>query len=593
MVRDWSRNARMSLARLPTLIGLDKAPDEPAYTVRDLWSGDPAEGARLLKGELHFSGFTIPFGPGLWQPLRAPESVKRYLSSFVWLRHLRALGTDTARIRARAQVGDWFSKDFSDTTAFDPSILGTRLAAWLAHYDFFAASADDQFRSRLMHRLLQEGRIALGFLSSAPQDDSFFLLLKGMLSLAVAMPEHNSFLARFFKYLDPSLTNQLYPDGTHKSRSPLAQMHVLRDLVEIRSLLLVAHISVPDSLVSAIDRMSAVLRAMRYGDGKLALFNGGMEQSSASVDMILSHATRLRLMATSFPQGQYVRCAAGQSLLFIDAGPLPERPFAANAHAGLTAFEFSAYGHRIIVNCGSSLMLRWQEVLRETVAHSTVSVGHHSLALIQNGDIVHKPLQIKTNIQNEDGAHLVEITHDGFMAVKQTHHKRRLFLDATGENLRGEDTLTGPACWEGEARFHLHPSVRVEGINDTQDKVILSFQDEMGKEQHWSFQTEGGRMRVEESVYLPNGQPLASTQLVVAFQPTKEIAPLEEEASELQALSSDHQALVPNDVADASASIGETVSLSLPHGHSTLFPQEDQPSSVAILRWGLTRLRIV
>ena len=77
---------------------------------------------------------------------------------FTWLRDLRALGTDAARLRARALVADWINAPPAEPVAHRPDVAGARIAAWLGHYDFFAATADDAFRQRLMARLVSDAR---------------------------------------------------------------------------------------------------------------------------------------------------------------------------------------------------------------------------------------------------------------------------------------------------------------------------------------------------------------------------------------------------------------------------------------------------
>ena len=46
----------------------------------------------------------------------------------------------------------------SDPVARRPDVAGARITAWLGHYDFFAATADDPFRQRLMARLVSDAR---------------------------------------------------------------------------------------------------------------------------------------------------------------------------------------------------------------------------------------------------------------------------------------------------------------------------------------------------------------------------------------------------------------------------------------------------
>jgi len=48
--RQWLRDARRAIARLPSL-RISRVPDAPALPVRDPWPGDAARAARLLRGE--------------------------------------------------------------------------------------------------------------------------------------------------------------------------------------------------------------------------------------------------------------------------------------------------------------------------------------------------------------------------------------------------------------------------------------------------------------------------------------------------------------------------------------------------------------
>jgi uncharacterized heparinase superfamily protein len=107
----WLRDARRVMARMPSL---GRVPDAPALPVRDPWPGDPARGALLLKGELEFHGATRPLKAGGWADQSGSAILRAHAHGFSWLRDLRALGTDTARMRARALVGDWITASPGD-----------------------------------------------------------------------------------------------------------------------------------------------------------------------------------------------------------------------------------------------------------------------------------------------------------------------------------------------------------------------------------------------------------------------------------------------------------------------------------------------
>src|ERR1700752_1834977 len=104
--RRWLGDARRAVARLPSL-RMGRVPDAPALPVRDPWPGDPGRGARLLRGELELGGGVRVLRPGGWRGPSDSPLLDVSAHSFTWLRDLRALGTDAARLRARALVSEW------------------------------------------------------------------------------------------------------------------------------------------------------------------------------------------------------------------------------------------------------------------------------------------------------------------------------------------------------------------------------------------------------------------------------------------------------------------------------------------------------
>ena len=215
----WMRDARRTLARLPSL-RMTRIPDAPALPVRDPWPGDPARGANLLKGELELGGSVGTLRPGAFAEVAGSDLMRSYAHGFTWLRDLRALGTDAARMRARALVQEWIDGAGEGAVAQRPDVAGARIAAWLGHYDFFAASADDGFRQRLMARLVADARSLAAALPTEELDARALTALKGLIAAAVALPEHAAFLTRALRVLPQEVSRQVLPDGCHVERSP-------------------------------------------------------------------------------------------------------------------------------------------------------------------------------------------------------------------------------------------------------------------------------------------------------------------------------------------------------------------------------------
>jgi uncharacterized heparinase superfamily protein len=249
--RRWLRDARRVIARLPSL-RMGRVPDAPALPVRDPWPGDSGRGARLLRGELEFGGGVRALRPGAWGEVSGSPQLDAAAHGFSWLRDLRALGTDAARLRARALVAEWITSPPGAALARRPDVAGGRVTAWLGHYDFFAATADDAFRQKLMSRLVSDARGLSAVLPAEELDARALTALKGLIAAAVALPEHAGFLARALRFLPQEIARQVRPDGCHVERSPATQLAALQDLTEIRTLLQSAQTQPPPALTSAI-----------------------------------------------------------------------------------------------------------------------------------------------------------------------------------------------------------------------------------------------------------------------------------------------------------------------------------------------------
>src|ERR1700752_5210911 len=210
--RRWLGDARRAIARLPS-IRMARVPDAPALPVRDPWPGDPGRGARLVKGEVELGGAVRALRPGGWNETGGQAVLRVAAHNFGWLRDLRALGTDAARLRARALVSEWINAPPPDPLAYRPDVVGARIAAWLGHYDFFAATADDAFRQRLMSRLVSDARSLSAALPTEELDARALTALQGLVAAAVALREHTGLLTRALRFLPQEIGRQILPDG--------------------------------------------------------------------------------------------------------------------------------------------------------------------------------------------------------------------------------------------------------------------------------------------------------------------------------------------------------------------------------------------
>ena len=508
---DILRGIRRQMAKLPSL-SMARIPDAPSQPVRDPWPGDPASAAAVLRGEIELGGVrgqlrTGGFGASTNAPL-----LRALAHGFTWLRDLRALGTDGARLCARALVGDWIAEPALDPIAQRPDVAGARIAAWLGHYDFFAASADDGFRQKLMVRLVADARTLAANMPPEETDARAFTALRGLIAAAVALPEHGSFLSRALRVLPQEIGRQVLPDGGHCERSPAQLLAVLQDLTDIRALLQAAQATPPPSLTPAIERLAPALRTLRHGDGGLALFNGSKEESAALIDLALAQAGRSTRGPSAMNESGFHRLQAGKSVLIMDCGAPPGPRLDRFAHAGTLSFELSIGKERLIVNCGAvpAAVGQWRDATRTTAAHSALVIADTNSAELRPEGLGRRPEKVEAQRQESNGAHWLDVSHDGYAKPFGAIHRRRIYMSESGEDIRGEDAIEAHEPQPYSVRFHLHPGVDAS-IQQDGETALLRLPGGMG----WRLRAEGARMTLEESIYLGGNEPRRTDQIVL------------------------------------------------------------------------------
>src|ERR1700749_1775673 len=101
--------------------------------------------------------------------------------------------------------------------------------------------------------------------------------------------------------------------------------------------------------------------------------------------------------------------------------------------------------------------------------------------------------------------------YDGFKKTLGLIHARQLFLSADGEDLRGEDRLTGLPGAAFAVRFHLHPSVQAGLVRDGSAALLR-----MPSGIVWRVRAAGGEMGLGESIYLGSGEARRTQQVVLS-----------------------------------------------------------------------------
>ncbi|MDA0654153.1 MAG: heparinase II/III family protein [Proteobacteria bacterium] len=479
----------------------------------DPWTGNADRANAIFQGRYRFAHSEVQvFNKAPW--LVEPPSTEwaAEAAAFGWLRDFRADGGQAAAKGARELVRSWLDGCGEwQPLAWRPDIIGRRMLAWCSHADFLLRGADPAFRFAFLTSLARQGKHLSVAWPMAPAGAGTLAALAGLATVHACMGWQGRTARALPGLLEAELRAQVLGDGCHVSRNPSDHLEVLRTLLWLRAALAAAESPVPLALVSAIEHMGPMLGLFRHGDGALALFHGSSEEDRDLVTETLAALPGKPRPRSTASHGHYERMSAGPSLALIDTGAPPPDPFAARAHAGSLAMEFSIGRERLIVNVGHREG-QWRDASRATASHSTLTLADSNSSQVRPEGLGQRPRQVTTSRQEDDGALWLDAKHDGYLDKFGLFHRRRAYMSADGTTLRGEDIVEGPGVSvpkpDFALRFHLHPDVRA---SLTADGALLRLPGGSG----WRFRAAGGELALDESVYLGRAGEIRRAEQIV------------------------------------------------------------------------------
>ncbi len=490
---------------------------------QDPWPGSPKTADALFRGDYVFAGARVSApNENPWRLIPPSRAWAEELHGFSWLRHFSAQGGEAAQRHVETLIRLWLD-DFSDWHAFAwrPEIIAHRLIAWIRNAAVTANTQDLIYHSTVMGSIARQARHLQRTANDSEDGLPRLIAAVGLVYAGVCLPNEASRLARGLIRLESEMARLILADGGLITRSPSDQLAALEALGCLRHTLRDAGHAVPPSLQAAIDRIAPMVRFFRHDDGSLALFNGGFAEDRSRIDGILSLADAAGQPVQGAIHSGFQRIEAGEMVLIMDAGEPPQGALSTGAHVGLSSFEFSAAGHRVVTNCGSSEQITgsgYKKIGRATAAHSTLIVNDfNACGILPNERIGRRPKKISVKrVEDADGVR-IETSHDGYGTKFGLVHRRVLRVAADGSSVIGSDQIERlKARRRGnlpfDVRFHLHPEVSVERL-DQAASVSLVLPDG----QTWRFDSHGGRLGVEESVFFgERSHPRKTRQLVLS-----------------------------------------------------------------------------
>ncbi|MDP4796926.1 MAG: heparinase II/III family protein [Rhodospirillales bacterium] len=465
--------------------------------VYDWWlAGKPPSSVRVPLGDAGLGAEAAWYADQLSPPqgLMAPKP----RDDFRWL------GAPHARNdQAWPAIADWLAANKRwHIDHWRADILGERLIRWLAAYDVVSIGIDPLERQTWAAAIAQNARHLNRLQLKGIAPWRRFLVHQARINAAIALPELEHTLARRISEFGQDVDKQILRDGGHIERSPAKDLAVLAILAELQDALIGHHVQPPAELVAAIDRMVPLIKALCHGDGGFALFNGTVASTAPLIEAVIMASGGKGRALTSAPYSGFHRLRAGQTTLIVDCGEtLSQGP----SFRGPASFELSNGKIRLIGNCGMRLAddatrPQWLSALSSTAAHSTLVINDKDAGAVS---------KVTVNRRDHEGARLIEMSHNGYQGAFGIMHRRAIYIDGSGSDVRGEDALSGGRSQPFSVRFQLYPDIRASMVSGGGEVIIKP-----PRGRGWRFSCAYPVM-LEDSVSFFDGRQHRAQQIVI------------------------------------------------------------------------------
>jgi len=444
-----------------------------------------------------------------------------WLGKAYWLTH-----NERYAEKFRDLVGDWIEhnpvgKGVNWTIAMEVAI---RACNWIAGYYFFceSKSLSNVFWAKFFKSLYLHGAFIRNNLEYSRKSGNHYLSnLVGLMFLGVLFSDARfgkEWLRLGVRSLAEEMQRQVSPDGVDYEKSTSYHRLVLELFSAATILCQRTQIHFEQPYMQRLERMFEFVQHYTRPDGSIPIvgdaddgrlfrfsMNDGLNDHRhlLSVGAILfgrndfKHAAGtfsqdalwlfggegfekyqlLReestpLASRAFQQGGFYIMRSGNAHVFIDAGDIGMDGRGGHGHNDTLSFELWVAGKPFVVDSGTyayTFDTAARQAFRSTRAHNTVMVDGEEIAefaglwTIKEDPTHPKVLEWSVSETRE----VIEAEHDGYAGLPNpVIHRRKFEFDKQKTELRVTDSLAGSGSHRIESRFHLHPDVAVEKIDE-------------------------------------------------------------------------------------------------------------------------------
>jgi len=326
----------------------------------------------------------------------------------------------------------------------------------------------------------------------------------------------NSLNIKINKKIDKLINIQIDENFVHKSYNILEHAKFLNNLIEIRNIFLFYNIESSQIFKNTILAMTSVLKLYQHTDKSLPLFNGCNNNYKKVIENIFENEQFVKTKTLTNLKNGIAVYKDLRKILFFDVVQPSNVSFHKELSSGSLSIEISAYGEKIITNCGGSeIGGKNPAYLKYSAAHSTIILENTNVSEIKEVGL-NADFEKKVNFVAKDYENLIILsgTHNGYLSNYKKICKRSLFISKKKELLRGEDTIISTKSIIKKnvyhLRFHLMPEISTT-ITENKKNIIIKTK----KNNIWIFKS-NREMIIEKSIFVTNDIANETDQIVIS-----------------------------------------------------------------------------
>ena len=439
-------------------LNFDKISNYTEIVIPNLWEGDIEKIKNFLKSK-------IPSNENAKDPFFF------YFHSFDFLNDLQEISRESLRIHGRELTSYWIKKNSSwKSNTWEDFILATRICNWIKNFNFFFSTADEEFKKNIFNSISKQIEHLVKNFSNPKRNSDLIRIIKALIYTSISIPSKKYYYQIAIFNLRSELARQILNDGCHFQRNPKIHIQVLMDLLDIRSILNSTKKIVFFDLQNSIKNMSVACRFFLHKDISLANFNGADNVNQKEIKNLMAEIPKFKKNPRELTESGFQRVDTKDTTLIVDCGVPKNYDATYKAHSCSNTFELSYKKNKIIIN---SLPGLDKKINRKTAAHSTLTLNNtNAYKILKNEHLSRVPDKLKVKRVERYGANVIEIENYGYKNQYDAIHKRLIYIDNKGLDIRGEDNIYCPMEISFDIRFFLDLNLKTLITNNGKNIVL-------------------------------------------------------------------------------------------------------------------------